>query len=171
MALTAERVIDLLGLTPLPGEGGWFRETWRSERSIPADRLPSVFRGPRAEGTAIYYLLTPETFSALHRLPGHEIFHFYMGDPVEMLQLHADGSAEVVLIGADLERGMRPQVIVRGGTWQGTRLIDGGSFALLGTTMSPGFDFADFELGDRDDLAARYPGQAARIRALSGHGV
>lgn len=167
MALTAERVIELLGLTPLAGEGGWFRETWRSERTIPADRLPSVYRGPRAEGTAIYYLLTPATFSALHRLPGPEIFHFYRGDPVEMLQLHADGSSEVIVIGADLGRGMRPQAIVPGGTWQGTRLVDGGRFTLMGTTMSPGFDFADFELGDRADLAARFPRHKALIAALT----
>jgi predicted cupin superfamily sugar epimerase len=167
VALTAERVIELLGLTPLPGEGGWFRETWRSERSIPADRLPSLYCGPRAEGTAIYYLLTPATFSALHRLPGPEIFHFHTGDPAEMLQLHADGSSEVVVIGADLERGMRPQVIVPGGTWQGTRLVNGGRFALMGTTMSPGFDFADLELGERADLTARHPTHSALIAALT----
>ena len=146
----AEDVIRLLGLAPLPVEGGWFRETWRSEH-----------------GTAIYYLLTPDTHSAIHRLPSVEVFHFYLGDRVEMLQLQPDGSAEVVRLGHDLDHGMRPQVIVPGGVWQGCRLVPGGAFALLGTTMAPGFDPSTFELGRRDDLIASYPAQAERIRALT----
>lgn len=146
----ADDVIRLLGLSPLPVEGGWFRETWRSDY-----------------GTAIYYLLTLETFSAIHRLPGVEVFHFYLGDPVEMLQLRDDGAAEVVVLGHDLDRGMRPQVVVPGGVWQGCRLAEGGRLALMGTTMAPGFDPRDFELARRADLLARHPAHAARIRALT----
>jgi predicted cupin superfamily sugar epimerase len=167
VALTARDVIERLGLTPLPGEGGYFREVWRSGLEIPGAALPAAYAGPRAAGTAIYYLLTADTFSALHRLPGPEIFHFHVGDPVEMLQLRSDGSSEVIVIGADLERGMRPQVIVPGGTWQGCRLAAGGRFVLMGTTMSPGFDVADFELGVRDALIARWPSERARILALT----
>lgn len=150
MALTAAEVIGMLALIPLPREGGYFRETYRS-----------------AHSTAIYYLLTPDSFSAMHRLAGDEVFHFYLGDPVEMLQLHTDDSAQRLTIGPDIAGGMRPQVIVPGGTWQGSRVAPGGEFALLGTTMAPGFDPRDFELGDRDTLIGRYPDRADLIRALT----
>lgn len=87
----------------------------------------------------------PETFSQMHRVPGEEIFHFYMGDAVEMLQIAPDGSGELIVIGTNIESGMRPQHVVPGGYWQGAKLRDGGRFALMGTTMSPGFDYADYE--------------------------
>jgi predicted cupin superfamily sugar epimerase len=121
----------------------------------------------RSGSTAIYYLLTDETFSALHQLPGDEIFHFYLGDPVEMLQLRPDGSGRIVRIGTALANQMAPQVIVPGGTWQGSRLIPGGSFALLGTTMSPGFDFADYVAGNRHDLSKQFPQFADSIASLT----
>ena len=85
-------------------------------------------------------MLTPDTFSAMHRLKGDEVFHFYLGDPVEMLLLKPDGRAEAVLLGQDLSAGMRVQHAVAGGTWQGSRLAPGGKYALMGTTMAPGFD-------------------------------
>ena len=151
MALTAADVIRILALVPLPGEGGYFRETYRSALS-----------------TAIYYLLTRDSFSAIHRLPGDEVFHFYLGDPVEMLQLRPDGTVERLTIGTDVGKGMRPQVVVPGGTWQGSRLLPGGEFALMGTTMAPGFDARDLELGDRAKLIGRYPVHADLIRALTG---
>jgi predicted cupin superfamily sugar epimerase len=118
-------------------------------------------------GTAIYYLLTPYTFSAMHRVPGDEIFHFYQGDAVEMLQLPPDGEGKVVVLGNDLLAGMRPQVVVPGGVWQGSRLVAGGRFALLGTTMSPGFDYSDYEAGRRADLAGRFPQFAQFIEQLT----
>ena len=99
-------------------------------------------------GTAIYYLLKPGTFSALHRLPGDEIFHHYLGDSVEMLLLHPSGAGEVVRLGKDLAAGERPQVMVPGGAWQGSRLVEGGKVALLGCTVSPGFEYADYQHGD-----------------------
>ena len=110
--LTVETLRRILGLVPHPVEGGYFAETYRSADHIPASGLPSRYGAARAASTAIYYLLTPDTFSAMHRLASDEIFHFYLGDPVEMLQLHPDGSHHVVLIGPDLEAGQRPQVIV-----------------------------------------------------------
>jgi predicted cupin superfamily sugar epimerase len=140
VSLSADDIRALLRLEPLPMEGGFFRETYRSPHS-----------------SAIYYLLTPAVFSALHRLPGDEIFHFYFGDPVEMLQLWPDGSSQRTMIGNDLAHGCEPQVVVPGGVWQGCRLRDGGSVALLGTTMAPGFDVADFELGERLALVSAYP--------------
>jgi hypothetical protein len=110
--------------------------------------------------------LTPETFSALHRLPGPEVYHFYLGDPVELTVLHPDGAIEGIVLGLDLVQGMRPQVVVPGGTWQASRLRDGGEFALMGTTMSPGFHFDDFELGDRQTLEALYPDAKVLISRL-----
>jgi uncharacterized protein len=135
---TVEALRALLGLVPHPIEGGFFTETYRSADLLPGDTLPARYRGPRAAATAIYYLLTPETFSAMHRLGSDEIFHFYLGDPVEMLQLAPDGSHRVVVIGPDLEAGQRPQVVVPRGVWQGARLRPGGRLALLGTTVAPG---------------------------------
>lgn len=160
--LSAEDVQKLLQLRPLPEEGGLFRETYRSVLRIGATRDEE-----RSAGTAIYYMLTPGEFSALHRLPGDEIFHFYLGDPVEMLQLHPDGSSRAIVIGTDLAAGMQPQVVVPGSVWQGCRLQNGGRFALMGTTMSPGFDLRDFELGLREPLLAMFPQERERILALT----
>lgn len=159
MSLTADDIKRMLQLEPHPMEGGFFRETYRSRlRMQGADRNAS---------TAIYYLLTPDTFSALHRLPGDEIFHFYLGDTVEMLQLWPGGSVRHVLIGGDLPRGLQPQVVVPGGVWQGCRLRKGGRLALMGCTMAPGFDVADFELGERAALISAYASARDEIVGLT----
>jgi len=159
--MEARELIELLGLEPHPKEGGFFRETWRSAgRSNPG----APFGGERSHGTAIYYLLTPATYSAMHRLPGDEVFHFYLGDPVEMLELHPDGSSRTVMLGSD-PRTMSLQHVVRGGVWQGTRLIEGGQWALMGCTVAPGFDYADYEAGTRA-LAGDFPEVAGAIENL-----
>jgi len=167
--MRADEVIARLGLQPLPFEGGLYREVYRSTESIGADALPARYGGARDLGTAIYYLLTPETCSALHRLASDEVFHFYLGDPVEQVQLDPDGTGRVVTIGPDLAAGQQPQVVVPRGVWQGAVVAPGGAhgFALLGTTVAPGFDVADYEAGERDALVAAYPDLAARIRALT----
>jgi predicted cupin superfamily sugar epimerase len=167
--LTAERLIQLLDLRPLPVEGGFFRQTYRSDETMPAEALPSRYGRPKTLGTAIYYLLTPDpdSFSALHRLPTEEVYHFYLGDAVEMLLLHPDGRSERVLLGQDLLAGQRVQHVVSRDVWQGSRLADGGRFALMGTTMAPGFDESDYTGGVREDLVLRYPGEADRIRRLT----
>jgi len=163
----AARIIDMLELEPLPQEGGYFRETHRCEWNAPASALPADYGAARPLGSAIYYLITADCCSRMHRLPGSELFHFYLGDPVEMLQLHADGSGGRVLIGNQLADGSRPQVMVPGGSWQGARVAAGGEFALMGTTMAPGFDFADFEAGARSILQAGWPDHAELIEALT----
>ena len=167
-ALTAGQIIELLGLEPLPEEGGLFRQTYRSAEQVPAAALPPRYTAPRQFATAIYYLLTdePDSFSALHRLKSDEVYHFYLGDPVEMLLLHPDGSSERILLGRELAAGQQVQFVVPAGAWQGSRLIRGG-FALLGTTMAPGYEQDDFELGKREDLLRDYPGQAELIRGLT----
>ncbi len=152
---------------PLPREGGFYAESYRSTEILLPDRLPTRYPGERSLATAIYFLLTQDSFSALHRLASDEIWHFYLGDPVQMLQLHEPAGGKVVVLGTDFDRGMRPQVVVPRGTWQGARLMPGGNFALLGATVSPGFEFADFELGQREPLLAAYPEFSALIAALT----
>jgi predicted cupin superfamily sugar epimerase len=164
--MNAQEVIQLLGLAPLPREGGFFRETYRSSEVLEPAVLPPPYASARAISTSIYYFLTPPTRSRIHRLPTEEIFHFYAGDPVEMLALMPDGRGHRWIIGNDLGRGQSPQVVVPRGTWQGCRLVNGGEWALLGTTMAPGFDFADYDPGDREELIRDYPGEADLIREL-----
>lgn len=161
MEYSANEIISLLKLQPLPGEGGFYRETYRADGKFKV--TAGGFPDDRHHATAIFYMVTPETFSTLHRLPGDEIFHFYLGDPVRMLMLHSDGSGEEVILGPDLAAGQRLQSLVPGGTWQGTRLLSGGRFALLGTTMTPGFDFRDYQGPDRQQLITAYPAFAERI--------
>lgn len=167
MRLRVDSIIELLNLKPLEHEGGYYAETYVSDEIIPKDALPERYSSDRRACSAIYYLITPDTFSALHRLKSVEIFHFYMGDPVTMLQLHPDGSSEIIALGHDLERGERPQVVVPHGVWQGAFLNDGGEFALMGTTMSPGFDWDDFELGNRRQLIEQYPDREDLIIRLT----
>lgn len=164
---TADRIRALLNLTSLPREGGYFVETYRSPISIQAEARSGSTQGSRSLATAIYYMLTPETFSAMHRLSADEIYHFYWGDPVELLLLDHDGPGRVLVLGPDLLHGMHPQAIVPSGTWQGSRLAPGGRFALLGTTMAPGFDEKDFLLGSRSMLLQAYPKFRDLLTALT----
>jgi predicted cupin superfamily sugar epimerase len=161
--VTADAVIRMLDLKPLTIEGGYFRETYRSLDQF----TPAGYAGSRSIATAIYYLLTPETFSEMHMVPGEEIFHFYLGDPVEMLQIAPSGTAETTIMGNDLAAGMQPQHVVPGGYWQGARLCEGGKFALLGTTMSPGFEYADYRSGRRTELLGRFPQHSDKLRSLT----
>lgn len=168
--LTADDLIRKLNLMPLPWEGGYYRETWRAGVSIPADALGDAYSGPRDAGTAIYYLLTPDTLSRLHRLPSAETFHFYLGDPVEMLLLADAPEYRTVTYGSDLMAGELVQFTVPGMVWMGARLAPGRvrhGYALMGTTVAPGFDFDDLIMGHADTLAAQYPDCAETIRALS----
>lgn len=164
--MTADEVIRALHLQPHPVEGGFFRETYRCADTLAAEAVPKN-GGPRSVSTAIYYLLTPATVSALHLLPTDEVFHFYLGDPVRMLQLWPDGSHRELVLGPDLAAGQRPQLVVPGGVWQGSLLEPGGSFALLGATMAPGFDYADYRSGEREALAKQFPEAAALIARLT----
>lgn len=166
---TALEIIAALNLQPHPIEGGWFRETYRAATEIPASILPagSYSGSRRALGTAIYYLLTPDSFSEMHRLPLEEVFHLYLGGPVRMLQLFPDGAGREVVIGGDVLAGQAPQLVVPPRVWQGSLLEPGVEFALLGATMAPGFDYADYEQGRRTPLTAEYPAFSRRIAELT----
>ncbi|HYQ92594.1 MAG TPA: cupin domain-containing protein, partial [Candidatus Competibacteraceae bacterium] len=137
---TPQRLIELLQLKPLPIEGGYFRRTYCSDETIARDALPARYSQARALGSAIYFLLHGAAFSALHRLRSDEIYHFYRGDPVELLLLFPDGSGEVRILGPALEAGQQPQVMAPHGVWQGSRLKPGGHYALMGTTLAPAYD-------------------------------
>ncbi len=154
--LTADEVIAKLDLAPLEGEGGYFRQTWIQESGTPGPPI----------GTCILYLVTPDSFSALHRLEHDEIFHFYLGDPCEAVSVDPDGRLTEFTLGQDIMAGMQVQHVVPARSWQGARLAPGGSWALLGTTMAPGFHIDGFELATADDIEVFEPEVAARVRAF-----
>jgi predicted cupin superfamily sugar epimerase len=141
-------IIELLGLEPLPDEGGMFRRTYID-----------------AHASAIYYLLVAPDFSALHALTATETYHWYAGAPLRLLLLHPDGATTEPVLGADLGAGQRPQVVVPAGTWQGSS--PDGAWTLVGTTTAPPFDWTGFRLGDRADLIDRHPAARLRIRELT----
>ena len=165
--MTAEQIIDFFGMKPLPKEGGFYVETYCCREKIARAKLPVRYSGDRSFSTAILYLLTPRTFSALHRVNSDEIFHFYLGDSVTMLQLHPDGSSKVITLGHDILNGRRIQVTVPKESWQGCFLNKGGKFALMGTTVAPGFEADDFEPARRQDLLQQYPAQRDLIIRLT----
>jgi predicted cupin superfamily sugar epimerase len=166
--MTAEDVKEILGLVKHPREGGWYVRTWESEELVAASCFEDGrYDGARRTSTAIYYLLEPGTFSEMHVLKSDEIFHHYMGGAVEMLQLFDDGRSERIVIGKDLMAGERPQHVVRTGVWQGSRLLRSEGWALLGCTVSPGFEFEDYEDASVEKLVAKWPDEAEMIRGLT----
>lgn len=157
--MNAHDVISLLGLVPLPEEGGFYRETHRSLEEVKG----------RSISTCIYFLQTPSEFSAFHLLKSaEEIWHFYAGDPIDLVLIDGQtGLAKHVALGPDLSKGFRPQHIVPAGTWFASRLLPGGKWGLVGCTVTPGFEFSDFVAGKRDDLLKRYPRAEREIRELT----
>lgn len=165
-SMSADELIKKLNLQPHP-EGGYYRETYRASGLIAQAALPTKYSGDRCTGTCIYYLLTPDTFSAMHDVKSDEIFHFYLGDVVEQLLLYPGGEGEVRLLGHDITGGAVPQALVPQGVWQGARLAPGGQWALLGCTVSPGFEFADYREGLRANLQEQWPAYADWIAKLT----
>jgi len=155
--MKAKDVIEKLGLLPLPIEGGMFCQTYLGESSIYG----------RPVGTAIYYLLSGEAYSHLHLLDADEVYHFYLGDPVELYQLDKNGNMTKTVLGQDIESGQKVQELVRKGVWQGSRLVPGGEWALLGTTMSPGYLDSGYTHASREDLITRFPEHSEVIELLT----
>lgn len=147
--ITAKEVIQKLDLKPLPEEGGFFKEMYRSE-AFDSSR-------DRHFSTAIYYMVSEKSFSALHKVKSDEIFHFYSGDPVEMIQIYPDGNLKRFTLGPDIFSGHQPQILVPHGVWQALRLKPGGQWCLMGATVSPGFEFEDFEVGIREKMIKDFP--------------
>jgi uncharacterized protein len=155
--MTAEQIIRFFKMEPLRKEGGFFVETYRAPEQLKKDILPPGFPGDRNLASTILYLLTAKTISLFHRLKSDEMFHFYLGNSVTMLQLYPDGHSEIITLGNDVLAGQKVQVVVPKGVWQGAFIQPGGKFALMGCSVSPAFDENDFELGDRAALLAQYP--------------
>ena len=146
--MNADEIIALLGREPLHEEGGMWTRIWRDEH-----------------GSAIYFLMRPGDFSAMHRLDAPEIWHHYLGSPASMLLLHPDGSVDRPILGKELEDGQRPCVTVPAGVWMGASTME--DWSLVGATMAPPWHPDRFELGDRTDLAGQYPQAARRIEELT----
>ena len=148
-------------------EGGFFAETYRSAERIPQDALPARFAGTRAFSTAIYFLLESHNRSALHRIQSDEVWHFYAGGPLEVFVIEPDsGALTVIRLGSRPDRGEVFQAVVRAGCWFGSKPMAGSDFSLVGCTVAPGFDFADFDLADRANMLRQFPQHEAVIEVL-----
>jgi predicted cupin superfamily sugar epimerase len=168
-ALTSGRLIELLGLRPHP-TCGYVAETYRSRERIPDEALPTAYAGSRPFGSVLYFMVTGDTPIRLHRIRSDQMYHHYLGAPLEVLLLYPDGAGEIKVIGADLIAGMRPQLLIPGGTFHTSRLQAAQAptaFALLGTTEWPGFESPDLELAAPEQLIAAYPTLRREITAFT----
>ncbi|CAH1650296.1 cupin domain-containing protein [Chelatococcus asaccharovorans] len=153
---TASAIMATLGLKRHP-TCGYVQETYRSHHSLPASSLPDGYQGPRPAGSALYFMVTTDAHIVMHRIRGDQIYHHYLGDPLQVLLLYPDGTGEIRVVGPDLEAGMRPQLLIPGGTFHMSRLEHHQGFALLGSSEWIGVEPPDVELGDFEDLSRRYP--------------
>ncbi|WP_373514009.1 cupin domain-containing protein [Persicitalea sp.] len=158
--------IEKYQMQPHP-EGGYFVETYRAAEQIPHAALPNRFGGSRAFSTAIYFLLEGHHFSALHRIRADEVWHFYAGDPLEVFVIYPEsGALDIIRLGPDPEADEVFQAVVPAGAWFGSRPVAGAVYSLVGCTVAPGFDFADFELAEREKLLAAFPHHKLVIEGL-----
>lgn len=162
----AAALISSLGLVQHP-EGGWYCETCRSNEQISGNALPDRFNGPRCCYTAIYFLLEQRDYSALHRIKSDELWFFHSGASLTIHLLTADGTCSAIRLGADIASGEAFQAMVPSGTWFGAEMSGAGDYSLVSCVVAPGFDFADFEMGDRNLLLQQYPDHAALITRLT----
>jgi hypothetical protein len=158
--------IQKLALEPHP-EGGFYRQTYKAALVLPREALPPQFSGPRAVSTAIYFLLEGKNFSAFHRLRSDELWHFYVGGALVVHVIDEQGRYSEIQLGTDPDAGQVLQAVVKAGCWFASRLRDSNSYALVGCTVAPGFDFEDFELAKRAELIERYPQHRELITKLT----
>ncbi len=163
-----EELVQLLDLKPHP-EGGFYKETYRSEYSIPNEALAGNHEGDRSYGTGIYFMLTSDTFSAFHRIEQDELWFFHQGASIELHMISPDGNHSKHLIGNDIANGEQPQLLVPATYWFAAKVINEGDFALVSCTVSPGFDFRDFVLPSREELTAEYPQHKEIIAQFTRH--
>jgi predicted cupin superfamily sugar epimerase len=166
MTKNANYWIKKLNLEAHP-EGGFYRQTYKADLVLPGEALPPNFTGPRAVSTAIYFLLQGKSFSAFHRLRSDELWHFYAGAPLLVHVIGESGEYSTILLGSDPDAEEQRQAAVKAGCWFASHLRDGKSFALVGCTVAPGFDFTDFELAKREELTRRYPQHRLLIEKLT----
>jgi hypothetical protein len=166
MTLTAAYWIEKLQLTHHI-EGGSYRRTYTASFNLAKHNMPSAFHGDRPVATAIYFLLEAEQFSAMHRIASDELWHFYYGDPLSIYEIDSSGNLTEHLLGNNPENNESLQCLVKAGSWFGSNVKKGGNYALVGCTVSPGFDFEDFELGERKDLMDQFPHHAGIIQMLT----
>ncbi len=164
--LSAQQLVNELGLLPHP-EGGYYKETYRSEAQIALNALPSGFKGDRSISTAIYFLIEKQNFSALHKIKSDETWHFYSGDALEVIELNDLGELKKTVVGSDLSNGELFQYTVKANVWFGSRVKSGGEFSLVGCTVAPGFDFEDFEMASREKLSLQFPHHKRIIEELT----
>ncbi len=148
-------------------EGGAYRRTFSSSVTAAAGSLPTVFKGMRHYSSAIFFLLEYGNFSAFHRLHSEEMWHFYTGYSLTIYEIAKSGRLLIHTLGSDFEAGERFQVLIPAGSWFGSRVEQTEGFALVGCTVTPGFDFSDFELASRAELVHAYPQHATLIRELT----
>jgi predicted cupin superfamily sugar epimerase len=168
--LTSKQVVDWLGLVPNAAEGGYFAPVYESSVKLPSGTIASGVQQERSLCSAIYYLLDAAGCSVMHRVAGDMIYHFYDGDPVEMLLLYPKGQAnrhENCIFSNNIASGGQPMKVIPGGTWLGSRLTPGGTYALMGVSMAPGFDPNEYMIGQRNELVREFPEQAALIKELT----
>lgn len=163
---SADYWIEKLSLTPHP-EGGYYREIYRAPESVLKEALPERFEGSRPFSTSIFFLLKSGQVSRLHRLKSDEIWHFYEGCPVQIHLIHQDGRYSEIKLGRNSNADQVFQAVIPAGTWFGAEVLAAEGYALVGCTVAPGFDFADFELGRRDQLLSRFPRLADQIKKLT----
>jgi hypothetical protein len=161
-----KHIVEKLELLPHP-EGGYFKETYRSQGIIPKESLTADYKSDRNVSTCIYFMLTSDNFSAFHRIKQDEIWHFYDGSPINLHMITATGEYTNQLIGRDFRKGELPQFIVPGGCWFATEIIEPDTFALSGCTVAPGFDFEDFEMLSRKELTALFPEHGEVVARLT----
>ena len=163
---TVQQLIQTLELQPHP-EGGYYKETYRSEGRISHENLTQAYSGTRNYSTCIYFLLVSGSFSAFHKIHQDEIWHFYTGSAVELHTIDVAGNHERHVIGTDFSNQETPQLVVPGGVWFASKVIATEGYALVGCTVAPGFDFADFELASRQELIRQFPQHQTLVEAFT----
>ncbi len=158
--------VEKLNLISHP-EGGFYAETYRAEGIIPKKTFSKKFSGNCAYSTAIYFLLTGNTFSAFHRIASDEMWHFYDGDPLSIFFFDELGNLQEKVLGMDIEKNQFPQIVIPAGLWFASRCQNPNGFTLSGCTVAPAFDFADFELAKYEELSKEYPKHTKLIRELT----
>lgn len=166
MTLTAAQLIDLLGLT-LHSTCGYVRESFQSDIHLPADALPGGYTGDHSLGNVLYFLVTPEARVRLHRIRSDQMYHFYAGDPLEVLLLYADGRHEMRKMGSDVSAGMLPQLFIPGGTFHTARVTSTNGYSLLGTSVWLRAEPADVETGNPTSLTSSHPEARSLIAEFS----